>query len=786
MNSITAGLIVCLLFIHTTVYSQLKVSGAVYDKNNIPSRFSSLILLKDSVQLQSAAADSAGYYSLAGISPGTYTLVCSFLGTKQAEKTLSLQRDTIINFILDNDQVQSLKEVQVTAKGKILEQTGDKLIFNVENSALKQGYNGLDLIRRAPKLQVNANGDIQIRRKEAMVLVNGRKVNLSGADLNTYLSSLDAENIKSIEIQDVASSETDAANSGGVINIVLKRMPKGFKVIARTSYDYRKEDYMKYAGNANINYGAEKWNAYISSGYSDNKDWASYNTGFDYFKKNEQQKQDGDVLQKNNSFDFKSGFVAYPDKKNEFGAEFYYNKLDAAYTNVQQFNIYNPEHSTSSVNHSLISDKTGMWYATVNYMYKTDSTGSNIKFIGDIGRNKIERDNDISTRYSLGDYPNLRNLFATAAPSDYYTLQLDWTQKLKKGWQLLSGVKYGSVKRDNRLHTYLMDIDGHWVSTPDDLENFYNRENILAGYASTGKTIVDRHYLKFGLRAEHTTVNGLNRINQRMASRRYLDFFPNFFYSYDLKKDRGISFSYRRSVQRPSFRDLNPFIIKQNDFLYQYGNPYLVPQYNQRIDITYQTAHHALSGFALHSDDVIQYVYYLENDINYVQPRNFGQEQSYGLDHSYTADVSKWLYVDISSGIYYTDFQSGVLEASRPSFYNYIHLQVKLPRNFLFELFNKYDYKYQFRNVVGADLYGMDVSLRKMCWNDKVIAKLSVNDVFNTRRDKNQSVYQDFNFDFYQKRLTRYFSLSLQYTFSNKGKVKDKFIKSENQSRYRL
>lgn len=56
---------------------------------------------------------------------------------------------------------------------------------------------------------------------------------------------------------------------------------------------------------------------------------------------------------------------------------------------------------------------------------------------------------------------------------------------------------------------------------------------------------------------------------------------------------KSLSFSYKRSITRPSFRDLNPFVIKQNDFLYMIGNPNLQPLYLDDIEIGYNMKKHS-------------------------------------------------------------------------------------------------------------------------------------------------------------------------------------------------
>ena len=101
------------------------------------------------------------------------------------------------------DSLLKVKEIQaVNLTKKVIEQVGDKTYFNVENSNLSKGNNGIEILQKSPKLSVNSDGNILLKNKNATILVNGRKTNLSGADLTAYLQSLSSEDIKRIEIQD--------------------------------------------------------------------------------------------------------------------------------------------------------------------------------------------------------------------------------------------------------------------------------------------------------------------------------------------------------------------------------------------------------------------------------------------------------------------------------------------------------------------------------------------------------------------------------------------------------
>ncbi|WP_158963310.1 outer membrane beta-barrel family protein [Myroides fluvii] len=784
MSTLFCSFFFILLLLGGRCYGQsFTIEGQVVNTKNQPIEFMDVYLTYTSdSNMPQVYTDSLGRFIL-NAERGIYTLKIDQFGKELWMKTIDLVKDIDLG-VLAIDNAVLLEEVTINAIKNFVKYKGDKLLFDIENSPLAKGYNGLEVLRRSPKLQISSDGSIQLRKKEVQVLVNGRKATMGQEDLNHYLESLSSEDIRSIEIQDVAAADAEASNSGGIVNIVLKKEIYGLRGIVKTSGTYYKPRYNNFFGDINLIYGHEKWNVYFTSGVSKNRSKGLYNNQFDY-SNSRRQHQYGIFLQDNKSYNFRTGIVFYPNIKHEFGGEFFLRNGKDRLTDYQLLKIYNPTLAIEGETNSLTHDKTAIWYVTINYKYSIDTLGSYLKFIGDYGSNRLNRYNTGNIIYALGQVGDSNFLFDTKAPSIYYTGQVDWLQKLKSNWQLFSGVKFNRIARSNELNSSEK-RDQDWQLMPKGIEDFKNTENIVAFYTSIEKSITKHNYLKVGLRGEFTSVTGINKINNEDVKVSYVDLFPSLFYKYSIDNKRFLSLSYRRSINRPSFRDLNPFVIKQSDFLFQKGNPDLTPQYNQRIDLTYGTSKNEFSLFTRFSKDLIQQVYFVKDSTNYVQPLNFGKEYNSGIDHTYSGNITKWLYVNVSSGVYYYSFKSSELKKSRPTCYNYIYLQATLPKSYLIELFSNYDYQSQYRNILGAYQYGLDVTVQKKMVGDQLIAKLYITDLLNTRRDKNRSTYTDFTFDFYQKRLTRGVTFSIQYTFNNQGKTKYSNVQSDNQSRNRL
>lgn len=770
-------------FCITSAYAQtFTLSGQFVDEKNIPLSFIEIAIYKGDSLVLTEISDDNGKFEVF-VKPSTYELTAESFGEILYKQNIEITQDTDLKDIKILNQSIILNEAVISGNNPIFKQEYDKLIFNVENSPLKQGYDGLEVLQRSPKIQINSKGNILLRNQSPLVMVNGRKMNLSGDELNAYLSSLNSENIKSIEIQTIGSAETEASNAGGVINIVLKKIPIGFQTTVRTYQIYRNKENQVYFGGITNQFGSEKWNIYNQINYTDNSDAYNYNSIFHFYENNGRNENVGQADSRSKNFNTRTGVVFYPNTKHEIGTEFYYSKNKTNNKGSEILNIFNPELSATSTNIDETKSNTDFWNIVLNYTYKLDSLGSNLKLIADIGNNDFENKNEVDTRYTFGNLQDNRFRYLSGSNSDFYNIQTDWNQKFSKNWELNAGVKFSNVSRKNELNTYLFNTD--WQPATDGLQNFKNNESVLGSYLSASATFNEKHQIKIGLRAEYANIKGTDFVNNTEVEQDYLDWFPNLYYGYEIGNNQTLALSYSRRIDRPSFNNLNPFIIKQNDFLYQTGNPDLKPQYTNKLDLTYQLKNQSFSIYGNFIEDLISGVYTVgENNISYFKPQNFGKEIEVGLDYAYYGNITKWLYANLSSGIWHYNFKIEETKKNRVSFYLSTYMRFKLSNTFFVELYNNYYSKSQFEVSTGAEQYKMDIALQKNFRN--AIVKLGLTDVFNTQRDKNTSYYDTFNFDFYQKRITRAVSLSFTYTFKNKTQIKNKNVQSDSDNKNRL
>lgn len=83
-------------------------------------------------------------------------------------------------------------------------------------------------------------------------------------------------------------------------------------------------------------------------------------------------------------------------------------------------------------------------------------------------------------------------------------------------------------------------------------------------------------------------------------------------------------------------------------------------------------------------------------------------------------------------------------------------------------------------NTRFANQFYSSFTLSTRLAKDKAIITLHLNDIFNTAREREWTERNGAFVDFYQKRTTRTFGISLTYVLSNGKKIDDKKIEESN------
>ncbi len=774
----------CLLAFTNFVNAQITITGKVVDVQNQPIEFANVVLLKDENNeiVAGTITDEKGNFVIKTDKDGEFNLQISFVGFENYTMAISSTIDIGNIILISNNE---LDEVVVIARKSIIERKSDKLIFNVENSPVKSGFDGIEVLKRTPSIIIDGRDNILIQNKSATVLINGRKLNMSGEELANYLKSIDASNIKKIEIQTNASSEMDANVQGGVINLILKKKQIGLFAQFK-AYQMQKGKHPNFYSSGNINYGTQKWNLYSTIVFNDAEDSGMVKSGTVYNQIERQIQENGDFLENSKRYTFIIGTTYQPSEKHDMGFELYASSSDNSNKSNSAISILDDGMLLDIGNTTTPRDKNVKYMnASINYSIKLDTLGGKIIFISDYAIQKFNSGFDATTTYQEAFYDDIIERSKTKSFTDILSAQIDFNKTIRKIGDFSTGIKFSTTNRENTTVGENF-INGSYQVALERTNAFDFTENIYASYFSLSRTILKGFNLKLGLRVENTQIKGINVLTNTPVSQDYTNYFPSFFISKELKSDQSISFNYNSRISRPAFSILNPYVIKINDFSYQIGNPDLKPQYISNFEFAYNLKQHSLSLYYNQVSNLISGIYFPVNEAIYYQSQNIGKSKIVGLDYNFSKNIKKWWYFKVGTTLQNQIYILPGITNNYNTFSIYVNNDWNISNSWSVNLSAYYSSPRIYGYLEVADYFIANFMVQKSFLKEKLKVRFYVGDLFNTARDKNSGFYDDFVYNFYQKRNTQSFTLWVLFTMDSRNKITNKRTKSSNTNKGRL
>ena len=553
----TIKLLIFLLF-STSLFSQT-ITGKVTDNTDIIP-FANVIL-KDAIgkTIAGTSTTDEGTFELK-VNARMYSIEISYLGFKTWTKNISVTKNINLGTIVLEENAQALDEIVVKTEKRVIERKIDRLVFNVEKSVAATGGNGVDVLRITPGLQLQNNTLSILGRGATQVLINGRLSPLGGDELIAFLSGFSASDIVKIEVITNPPAQYDASGNGGLINIILKKgIQNSWKNATTVSYNQNKYNFTTF--NNNFFY---------------NKNKVSFSGSLNATKGNFENLESLTINYPNNTWDiaidgkqnndqFSGRFLLdYAVSKNTtFGVQYLGNNtkpgINAVTTstifdtnNVLERSLKNKaQNDVDNNNHSL----------NFHLITKLDTTGKQLSFDADYFTFTSDRNLDFTTE-QFDVYGNSQGLSSAALnisnqKIDNFSSQVDMDLPLKKV-SLTYGLKASFTNTDSGVLFYNT-LSGSEVLDPNQSTNFMYKENVLAAYFSGNTKLNNKLTMQFGLRFEDTKTKGFNASLNQTTPNNYSKFFPSLYFSYAKNDNNNFNFSYGKRINRPNFRDLNPF-----------------------------------------------------------------------------------------------------------------------------------------------------------------------------------------------------------------------------------
>lgn len=524
-----------------------------------------------------------------------YIIRISSVGFEASEELVSITNSSAEYSFKVKRKTTSLTGVTVTAKKPLIKQEDDKTIVDAEVLA-NSSTNAYEVLEKTPGTIVDQDGNVYLNSMTpATVYINGREMKLSSEDLASLLKSLPAASVSKIEIFRNPSAKYDAASSGGIVNIVLK---KGVKLGSNGSVNagYFQGVYATETAGFNLNKSSGKINSYLSYQFTNRKNYEELNS--DRFIKT-----DSSLLAQR-------AYTTYPAINNYISGG-----IDIAFT--KKFNINydlritpnnNKSYALNGIdivktstgaltgkNQSDINSRNNSFFMgnELSSTYKIDSTGS--EWTVDLEYNYYRNNNtQLYSNYSyLPAKPTVLGDGANKSNKNIFVVESELVLKIPKVFNIETGFKITSSNSRNSAD-YFTDTAGNGRQVDKYQTNtFKYRETIGAFYLQIAKTFWG-FTLKPGLRLETTDINGRQLIpKDTNLSIKRTDVFPYVYLRHNLFKLFGTQLVgnaiFRKSIRRPYYEVLNPYPKYVDQYLFDVGNPRLKPQFtsNYEVNVTF-------------------------------------------------------------------------------------------------------------------------------------------------------------------------------------------------------
>ncbi|WP_158728009.1 MULTISPECIES: TonB-dependent receptor domain-containing protein [unclassified Flavobacterium] len=798
---------------------KIKITGKVIEKiSKQPLEYATITFLlpNNPKPIAGGITNATGEFDIE-IKPGTYDIKIEFISFKGTDiKQKSLLKNTNLGLIsLDEDAAQ-LNEVIVRAEKTSVEIKLDKKVYNVGSDLMVKGGTVSDVLDNIPSVSVDVEGNVSLRGNDNVrVLIDGKPSN--AINITEALRLIPADAIEKVEVITNPSARYDAEGGGGLLNIILKKgKNQGLNgtIIASAGYPEN------YGISGTLNYKSKKFNLFTTQGYNDRSNPGNAITNTDYLNSANQVKNSVNESRKNErlskGYNGNVGMEWYLNETSAWTNTLNYRKSDGMNTDnvfqdyINADGILNYRRNRINVEGS---NSESVEFAT-NFTKKFKKDGHKLTIDGSFSTSDEFNDalitdtrsnsNAVQFDNTLNDQQQNRNL-----------VQMDYVLPFGKSSQFEAGYR---GEFSELLTDYRVDNDG--VINNNFTNKLEYKEKVNALYTQYGVKI-NKFSVLFGLRFEDSNININQLATNDFNTKKYNNFFPSAFFTYEISDKSSASVSYSRRIQRPRGRMLNPFSNLSSNINIFVGNPDLDPAFTDAIDFGYIRRWEKLtfntSLYINKTTDVFQFARRESGDfvitiidekdtvengevtqvngrpdtrtpITISSPINLSTEYRAGFEFTLNYSPYKWwklngnfnFFRNETQGIYeYTNFKNEKVTQNfnniATSWFTRITSKITLPNKIDWQ--TNATYNGPQGNAQGRSLgvFAANLAFSKDIMKDKGTLSFNVSDVFNSRKRLMETKLPLFANSYSEMQWReRQFTLSFTYRFNKSKNEREK------------
>lgn len=764
-------LFIVLLTISTLSAQNTLIKGRVLEESGkTPVQFAT-VLLVDTVNgknLDGATTSEDGSF-LIKTSHNNFVLDISFIGFEKRRIT-DLRP---INNVID------LGDVYLSLNSKMLDEAVvvgeksqtvfklDKRVFNVGTDLSSTGASALEVLNNVPSVTVNIEGQISLRGNQGVqILINGKPSILTN-DGGGALGTITADMIERVEVITNPSAKYQAEGTSGIINIILKKEEKkGFNGSITLNGGYP----LNNSVGVSLNKRTEKFNLFTQLG-AGRRTFPRYQT-----TENRNLVDSSSVGSEGEAFKNETFFNVM------LGADYRLNKYNTI--SLSGNLAYELEDENSDYDFTAQqSDSVVRWTRGETTNATNPKWEYNLQYVREFKRHKEqqlimsatgsffgkEKESNFWDKTVEGIRPNQSQFSNTNFQQATYTFKTDYSHPFAKHYTWETGAHYQIDDNRNNFETGSFQ-GSEPVANPKLSNDFKYAQNVLGVYSTLGYEH-KKWGAKVGLRIENTNLSTQLVNTNQSNSQNFTNLFPSVHTSYKFNKRVSAQAGYSRRIQRPSPWDLNPFVNIRNNYNLSAGNPNLLPEYTDSYEITGLWSRDKVSFnvgvYHRFTTEVIEDVTVFENNTSLRTPVNIGTNNLTGLELN--AKYSPTKKLSFRADFNFNGFDRKASYQGRSYDYNgtkwstRITAKQKLPWKFEVELTG--NYRSAFKTIQGEQKQNAfaNLGVRKKFLKGKLVANLSVRDIFASRVYEFETIQPNFT-SYSKSQRGRFITLGVSYS----------------------
>ncbi len=712
--------------------------------------------------------------------------------------------------------IKQLAIVTVTASKPTLRMDIDKKVYNVEKDMVNAGGTALDVMKNVPSVNVDIDGNVTMRNATPQIYIDGRPTTLT-------LDQIPADAIESVEVITNPSAKYDASGGGaGILNIILKKNRKtGYNGNFRAGVDSRGG--INAGGNFNLR--DNKFN-FTAAGFFNQNRGVTKGTNYRYNITDTPTSLNQSTYNKN-----KGAFIF-----GSIGFDYFItNRTTISLSGIKVHGQFEPYERDDIYTNTYFPDSTISLYSQRNTTSKREFNANGLQFGFKHLFPKEGETLTLDGNYFAGKNNN-HSLYVTDYYNDgpgsskiglrqqkldgdgqnkFFTIQSDYVKPFNSKTKIETGVRWQSQHLINDQYNYLDTLgDNSYYLVPSASTNYKYTNNVYAAYVSFTSAIRDFGY-QVGLRAESSQYDGeLTNVKQSYSNKYPVSLFPSVFLSQKFKNKQEIQLSYTRRINRPNFFQLIPYTDYTDTLNITRGNPNLVPEFTNSLELSYSKTFKANNTF-------LASVYYkqtnnlitrfLEQDTNFITHKedlintyvNANSARTIGAELTAVNTLTKWWDITTNINVYNSYINTdNVTQQSQNALWSWfakLNSNFKLPAKLKLQLTGLYQSKTNLPVNTGGGGFGggpgggapqsasqgyiaafwaVDAAIsRSFFKNDAATISLSISDIFRTRWAKQHSESDFFIQDYNRLRDPQLVRLNFSWRF---GKLDVSLFKRKN------